>query len=159
MMEQKSYEEILQELEKQEKELIFDHFSNEDAFNLGMIIVNKAKERDLPVTIEITKNSQMIFHIALEGTAPDNDEWLRRKKNLVTRTGKSSFRIVTELRMDDAKFEDRFELTREDYAPAGGCFPINIKGTGIVGTVAVSGLEMSLDHGLVIEGIKEYLGK
>lgn len=152
------YEQILQEIIEQENELQFEHFSNDDAFELGMIIYNIAKERQLPVTIEITKNTQMIFHIALEGTTPDNDEWLRRKKNLVTRTGMSSFRIVTELRKDDERFEDRFELTRENYAPAGGCFPVRVKGTGIIGTVAVSGLEMSLDHALVIEGIKKYLG-
>ena len=152
------YEQTLQEIIEQENELQFEHFSNDDAFELGMIIYNIAKERQLPVTIEITKNTQMIFHIALEGTTPDNDEWLRRKKNLVTRTGMSSFRIVTELRKDDERFEDRFELTRENYAPAGGCFPVRVKGTGIIGTVAVSGLEMSLDHALVIEGIKKYLG-
>lgn len=151
------YDKLLDELIEQEKTLQFDHFSNEDAFDLGMTICNIAKERKLPVTIEITKNSQVIFHVALEGTAPDNDEWLRRKRNLVTRTGMSSFRIVTELRRDGTRFEDRFELTRQDFAPAGGCFPVNVRGTGIIGTAAVSGLEMSEDHALVVEGIKKYL--
>jgi len=152
-----NHEAILKELIEQEETLIFEHFTNEDAFELGMIIYNLAKERKLPVTIEITKNTQMLFHVALSGTAPDNDEWLRRKKNLVTRTGMSTYRIVTELRKDNARFEDRFELSRDEYAPAGGCFPVNVKGVGIIGTVAVSGLEMSLDHALVIEGIKKYL--
>lgn len=151
------YESILNEIMEQERSLVFERFTNEDAFELGMIIYNLAKDRNLPVTIEITKNTQMIFHVALAGTAPDNDEWLRRKRNLVTRTGMSSFRIVTELRKDNVKFEDRFELTRDEYAPAGGCFPINVKGVGIIGTIAVSGLEMSLDHALVVEGIKKYL--
>lgn len=151
------YSIFLEEIIEQENTLLFDHFSNEDAFNLGMTIYNIAKERRLPVTIEITKNTQTIFHVALEGTAPDNDEWLRRKKNLVTRTGMSSFRIVSKLCKDNARFEDCFELSREDYAPAGGCFPVKVKGTGMVGTVAVSGLEMSLDHALVVEGIRAYL--
>ena len=152
------YSKYVDEIVLQEKELVFEHFSNDDAFELGMIIYNMAKERKLPVTIEITRNTQMIFHVALPETSPDNDEWLRRKRNLVTRTGMSSFRIVAELCRDNAVFENRFELTRDNYAPAGGCFPINVEGTGIVGTVAVSGLEMSLDHALVVEGIKKYLG-
>lgn len=151
------YKKVVEEIIEQENKLLFDHFSNEDAYKLGTIIYELAKSRKLPVTIEITRNNQIIYHVALEGTAPDNDEWLRRKRNLVTRTGMSSFRIVSELRRDGETFENRFELTREEYAPAGGCFPINIKGTGIVGTVAVSGLEMSLDHALVIEGIEKYI--
>ena len=153
------YGKITEEIMAQEKELLFEHFSNEDAFELGMIICNMAKERKLPVTIEITRNSQLIFHVALEGTSPDNDEWLRRKKNLVTRTGKSSFRIVTELRRDGENFEDVYELKRDEYAAAGGCFPVNVRGTGIIGTAAVSGLEMSQDHALVVEGIRKFLGK
>lgn len=151
------YKKVVEEIIEQENKLLFDHFSNEDAYKLGTIIYELAKSRKLPVTIEITRNNQIIYHVALEGTAPDNDEWLRRKRNLVTRTGMSSFRIVSELRRDGETFENRFELTREEYAPAGGCFPVNIKGTGIVGTVAVSGLEMSLDHALVIEGIEKYI--
>lgn len=153
------YTELLTELQQQEKELIFDSFSNDDAFELGMCIVEKAKERELPVAIEITKNTQMVFHVSLEGTTQDNDEWLRRKANLVTRTGMSSYRINIELRISGETFEDRFHLTVDDFAPAGGCFPVRVKGTGLVGTVAVSGLEMGEDHALVIEGIKEYMSR
>lgn len=151
------YSNLLEELKQQEMELLFDSFSNDDAFDLGMCIVNKAKERKLPVAVEITKNTQMIFHVSLEGTTQDNDEWLRRKANLVTKTGMSTYRINIELRISGETFEERFQTTMEDYAPAGGCFPVRVKGTGLVGTVAVSGLEMGDDHALVIEGIKEYL--
>lgn len=151
------YLKVLEELKAQENELILDSFSNDDAYRLGTCIYNIAKERELPVAIEITKNTQMIYHVSLEGTAADNDEWLRRKANLVTRTGMSSYRINIELRIENKSFEERFEIGLEDYAAAGGCFPIRVKGTGLVGTVAVSGLEMGEDHALVIEGIKSYL--
>lgn len=150
-------QDLLKEIISQEEKLIFDSFSNNDAYRLGTVIADIAQGRNLPVTIEITRNTQVLFHVALEGTSPDNDEWLRRKANLVTRTGKSSYRINIELRISGKSFEERFETSLDDYAPAGGCFPIRVKGTGLVGTVAVSGLEMGEDHALVIEGIEEFL--
>lgn len=152
-----NYDELLNKIIAQEDSLIFDHFSNDDALELGMVIYNLAKERSLPVTIEITKNSQIVFHVALPGTSPDNDTWLSRKAKLVTRMGKSSFRIGTELKKDSISLEEAYGLTLADYAAHGGCFPINIKGTGIIGTVGVSGLEQSKDHELVVEGITKWL--
>lgn len=150
---------ILNTVIDQEEDLLFDHFSNEDAFELGMIIYNIAKERNLPVTIEITRNTQIIFHIALSRTAQDNDTWLARKAKLVTRMGKSSFRIGLELKRDEISLEEAYGLTLSEYAAHGGCFPVNLKNTGIIGTVGVSGLEQSKDHELVVEGIKKWLNK
>lgn len=152
-----SIAERIKEVLEQEKTLRFKHFSHDDAYRLGTTIYDLAKERSLPVTIEIRKNTQIVYHAGLEGTTPDNDKWLERKYNLVTRTGISSYRINLELQESGSTMEQRFELTKENYAAHGGCFPINVEGTGIIGTVAVSGLEQSKDHGLVIEGIKKYL--
>jgi len=151
------YQDLIQEVIKQEETLVFDSFSNDDAYRLGTIVYEMAKERALPVAIEIRKNTQLIYHAALEGTAPDNDMWLLRKYNLVTRMGKSSYRVGLELKEEGKSFEEMFELSVENYAAHGGCFPIRVKGTGIIGTVAVSGLEQSLDHALVIEGIEKFL--
>ena len=153
------YSSVLNTVINQEKELLFDHFSNDDAFELGMILYNLAKEKNLPVTIEITKNTQIVFHVALPGTAQDNDTWLARKAKLVTRMGKSSFRIGLELKKDGISLEEAYGLTLADYAAHGGCFPVNLKNTGIIGTIGVSGLEQSKDHDLVIEGIKKWLYK
>ncbi|MFM6978264.1 MAG: heme-binding protein [Micrococcales bacterium] len=45
-----------------------------------------------------------------------------------------------------------------DFAPAGGCFPVRVKGQGLVGTVTVSGIPQRDDHRLASESIAEYLG-
>jgi len=153
------YEKLIREVIEQEKELCFDHFSNDDAYKLGTILYEISKERNLPVTLEIRKNTQIIYHVALEGTAPDNDMWLQRKYNLVTRMGKSSYRAGLELKAAGKTLEEMCELSVENYAAHGGCFPINVKGTGIVGTVAVSGLEQSEDHKLAVEAVRKLLGK
>lgn len=153
----KNYEELLKELGLQEQELQFEHFSNDDAIELGLAIYEIAKAETLPVTIDVMRSGQQLFHMALPGTAPDNDEWIRRKVKLVNRIQHSSFYIGTELRMNGQTLEERCELSHYEYAAHGGCFPIIIKGTGMVGTVTVSGLEQSEDHALAVRGIKKVL--
>jgi uncharacterized protein (UPF0303 family) len=54
--------------------------------------------------------------------------------------------------------EQSYLVSESDYAPHGGCFPIIVKNTGIVGTVTVSGLPQEEDHKLVVEAIRKYLG-
>lgn len=46
------------------------------------------------------------------------------------------------------------------YACHGGGFPVRVKNVeGIVGVIVVSGLKQEDDHGVIVDGIKEYLGK
>ncbi|MEJ2608258.1 MAG: heme-binding protein, partial [Anaerolineales bacterium] len=53
--------------------------------------------------------------------------------------------------------EQMFLLPENEYAPHGGCFPIIIKGTGVVGTITVSGLAQEDDHSAVVRAITHHL--
>jgi uncharacterized protein (UPF0303 family) len=53
--------------------------------------------------------------------------------------------------------EEQFYISSVDYAPHGGCFPIYIKNTGMIGTITVSGLPQEEDHKVVVEAIRAYL--
>lgn len=153
------YKAIFESLKKQEEELQFDSFNNDDAYKLGNIIYDFAKEDSLSVTIDITRGGQQLFHVALPGTSPDNDCWIKRKIKLVNRIQKSSYWINTELRSEGVSLEDKYELSHYEYAAHGGCVPVIVRNVGMVGTVTVSGLEQSKDHELVIRALKEYFGK
>ena len=150
---------LLRELAEQEKELVFDSFSNEDAYLLGTLLYRKAKEADLPVAIDITRSGQVLFHAGLNGSSPDNDAWIRRKINTVMRFGHASYYMATELAAEGATIESKYLLDRGEFAPFGGGFPIIIKETGIVGAITVSGLADYDDHGLVVSAIREFLKK
>ena len=50
-------------------------------------------------------------------------------------------------------------LDANDYALAGGGFPIRVTGIGVVGAVGVSGLAERDDHNLVVRAIAEHLGQ
>ena len=74
---------LLAELAEQEKRLIFTTFDNDDAWRLGCSLVDMARERGLPVTVDIRCNGHQLFHAALPGTAPENDLWIERKARVV----------------------------------------------------------------------------
>jgi uncharacterized protein (UPF0303 family) len=151
---------LLESLLEQERRLQFHKFDNETAITLGLALVERGRADSLPITIDITRARQQLFHVALAGTAADNDEWLRRKTNLVYRYGHSSFYIGTQWKISGVPFEKQFEgLSIADYAAHGGCFPVILKGTGMIGTMTVSGLPQAEDHRVVVETIERFLAK
>lgn len=152
-------EKLLLELEEQEKELVFDSFSNEDAYALGTILYEEAKKNSLPVAIDITRCGQVLYHVGLKGSAPDNDEWIKRKINTVMRFGHSSYYMAAECDALETDLESRYFVDRKNFAQCGGAFPIIIKETGTVGTVTVSGLADYDDHGMVVSALRTYLKK
>ena len=152
-------ENLLKELEAQEQQLQFERFSNEDAVQLGLRLYETAKEKNLPVTNDITRNGHLLFHLSMPGTSPDNDQWVARKIKLVNRMGMSSFRVGTLLRSLGMTLEERFELSHYEYAAHGGCFPVILKGTGPLGTVTISGLAQEDEHAMVVNAIRAYMGK
>ena len=77
-------------LEAQEEQLVFTRFTNADAWRLGSAMVAAAIERALPVTIDIRRHGQQLFHVALPGTTAENDSWIDRKVNVVNRFSAAS---------------------------------------------------------------------
>ena len=152
-------DDILKQLLQEEQELQFTRFNEEVAWELGGQLVEMARNRNIPVTIDITRGSHQLFHAALRGTSPDNDEWVKRKVRLVYRFGHSSFYIGQLLKSKGKTIEQSYLVSESEYAPHGGCFPIIIKDTGIVGTVTVSGLPQEEDHKLVVEALRNYLAE
>lgn len=152
-------DDILQQLLQEEKELQFTKFNEETAWNLGSQLVENARSKNLPVTIDITRGTHQLFHASLRGTAPDNDEWVKRKVRLVYRFGHSSFYVGQMLKSKGKSIEQSYLVSESEYAPHGGCFPIIVKDTGIVGTITVSGLPQEEDHKLVVEALRNYLAQ
>ena len=64
----------LSELAAQETELQLPGFTNDDAWALGSALVARAQAEQLPVAIEISRHSHQLFHAALPGATPDNQQ-------------------------------------------------------------------------------------
>jgi uncharacterized protein (UPF0303 family) len=134
--------------------LAFSTFTHDDAWRLGTIITELARERRHPVAIDIRRGEQQVFHAALEGATADNDSWVAKKAAAVRRFERSSLALRL------AGEESGRQLAWLDpavYAVSGGCVPVTLGGA-LVGTIAVSGLPDVEDHALVVEGIRAFLG-
>ncbi len=147
----------LAELAAHEDELQLDRFDNDDAWGLGVALVERARRRGLSVTVDITRGDQQLFHAALPGTAPDNDAWVLRKSAVVRRFGHSSLYMGQLCRDGGTTLADKFGLPIEQYAAHGGAFPLLVRGVGPVGVVTVSGLPRVKDHSLVVAVLREFL--
>lgn len=152
-----NYAELLDTLTRQENELQFTAFSSDTALALGLKLIELAKDGNKIITVNITVNGKVLFHHAMQGAAADQAEWIRRKNNVVARFGRCSFYVGTDHKQRGVVFEDIRHLDPKDYAPFGGAFPITLKGTGIIGTVTVSGLRQAEDHALAVQALRAVL--
>jgi uncharacterized protein (UPF0303 family) len=150
--------ELLSTLLVQEEELQFASFTNEDAFNLGVIIYNIAKEEiKKGIAVHIENDEHPLFTHYMEGTSKENVYWINAKKNVVNYFGNSSLYVGEMYKDKGTTFKDGSNLPLTEYQGEGGSFPIIIRGQGKVGTVTVSGLTGEEDHNLAIEGIRRLL--
>jgi uncharacterized protein (UPF0303 family) len=152
-----STEAELAELAAQEARLVLTGFDHDTAWELGSRLVRAARDADLAVVVSISRGGQRLFHVALPGTTPDNDDWVDRKARVVLRFGHSSLYVGTQARAAGSTFEQRTGLPTSEYAAHGGSFPLAVRGVGVVGTVTVSGLPQVDDHAFVVEQLTRFL--
>jgi uncharacterized protein (UPF0303 family) len=149
-------EDDLATIAMQESELCFTRFDEDVAWTLGSRLRTMAVARKAGVVIDVRRFGQPLFYCALAGTTPDNAEWVRRKSNLVARFHRSSYRLGVEM---GANLFEKYALSMADFAAHGGSFPICVQGSGVIGSVTVSGLPQRADHELVVEALCVELGR
>ncbi len=149
--------ELLDQLLQEEQELQFTSFNEDIAWLLGCQLVERARKDGLPIAIDIMRGTHQLFHAALNGSAPDNDEWVKRKARAVIRFGHSSFYMGELLKSRGQTIEKNYLVPESEIAPHGGSFPVILKGTGVIGTITVSGLPSQDDHRMVVDAIRNYL--
>lgn len=150
-------DELMKILDMQEEILQFSHFTNEDAWELGNIIVAEVKKRGLSAAVTIRlHNGCTVFQYAGDGITPYNEEWLRRKINTVQMTQRSSLNLYLALSQSKDTLQGML-LEPRDYAACGGGFPIRVEEVGVIGGIAVTGPDHVTAHDLMIKGIGKYL--
>ena len=95
----------------------------------------------------------------MEGTSKNNEDWVRRKENTVYDFEKSSYEMKLSMDLKQDDMWNRYGLEKGDYAQAGGSIPVFVSGTGMIGTVTVSGMAQSEDHAFVTEALKTLKSK
>lgn len=149
-------EAFIERIEEETRKLQLAKFSQEDALALGLLIIELATERELPVAVDIRRGSHILFHVSLPGATPDNDVWVERKSRTADRFGIPSLLVGLRGRRGGGRMEDNAWFDQSAYAAHGGAFPIYVRGTGPVAVATVSGLPQVADHELVVEALTKF---
>lgn len=143
---------LMARIAEQETEYELDGLCEQLAMKMGVYALRRAKEMGASIAINISLNGRTLFAASMPGTKPESDDWLRRKANMVRCSNGSSYFWECWCEKGPHPFEWR-GLSYEDYAPAGGAFPIRIKGAGAVGVIAITGMASHEDHALAYETV------
>ena len=144
-------------LEKQEKMLRFDHFTHGDALELGLFMLKRAERLSTRVSVSIrSADGSVLFQHLPDGTKKNNENWMRRKANIVLLMDCSSLRATFNLERKNETLEDH-GCSFIDYVLCGGGFPVHLQDGTLVGAVAVSNLYHVADHEFVTGSLREYL--
>lgn len=151
--------EILEILLEQERELQFNRFDSTTAWRLGAWIVGKARGESLPIAVDITVAGRRLFSWSSNGASLDNEAWIERKKRSVARFGHSSYYLGRRLAEAGETAARTHYVDETEFAFHGGSFPLILRGTGVVGSVTISGLKQEEDHDLAVQAIAWILRK
>ena len=151
--------ELLDELEAQEARLVFDHFDDDVAWSLGVALREAATAAgSMPVAISIRRNGQR--------SVPRRPARLLRRQRRLARPQERRrrplrscrrSRVGEQFRVHGGTSDHDSRLDPATYAAHGGAFPILVRGTGCVGTVAVSGLPEVDDHRFLVATLEAFL--
>ncbi|KAI1123065.1 hypothetical protein F5Y10DRAFT_61379 [Nemania abortiva] len=142
-----------------------ESFTAADAWELGHLLYARllpfSASKPTVVSIASANGAHVLFQAAVgSGTLPDNDAWVRRKRNAVLRFGASSWFLQCKFAGDETAFRRKFGLSEDaagEYAIHGGAVPIRVGGVeGVVAVVVVSGLKQHEDHGVIIDVINSH---
>lgn len=150
---------LLETLLEQERDLTLPSFSNTDAFELGCI----ARElvcRLHPgkgVAIQIDRCGITLFSCLMDGAVQNNQLWIQRKRRTAELYGHSSMYVGEDLRVRGKSLEPLYPAA--EYQAEGGCFPIILKDTGMIGSITISGLISADDHAICTEALRQLLAR
>lgn len=148
--------EMLEQIARDEQDVVLNSFSAEDAWGLGSLMVQMARERGVSLAISIDVNGQKLFYYAFEGTHLNNESAVARKSRVAHVFRCCSLQVFCELQVEGGTIAGRGRYPR-DYLALGGAVPIRLRNSGVIGTVCVSGLAHTEDHRFVIEAMKSYI--
>lgn len=141
----------IQRIAHQQQVLQFSRFDKTTAWDLGTRLKQACEAASVATTIEVRLGRETVFLYAMPGTAPNNADWARRKRNVVEMMDQSSYAVGLCAEEEGVAMEVAMGLSARDYAAHGGGFPLTVRGVGCVGVVTISGLPQREDHALVVE--------
>ena len=141
---------------KQEQNLQYKQFTNQDALALGNKVIELDAHYDRPISAAIYREPEglPVFLHLMDGKSKRNIEFMEGKRKVLLETGHSSLYAYLDHAVNgsSAKFFEQWP----PYMPSGGAFPIHAAGEHVA-TLMVSGIHEGYDHDLIIEALSQLL--
>ncbi len=156
-------EQDLRVLDEQEQRLRFRSFNADTAWRLGSALRQQVLARNAGCSMEIELAGQLVLACVTVGAGlavanPGQANWIRRKRNTVRHFARSTYAVGRKLEREGGTLQSKHGLAEADFVAHGGGFPLLLEGTGMVGSVVLSGLPQREDHNMVVEALAEVLG-
>jgi uncharacterized protein (UPF0303 family) len=153
----------IESIQQDENNLKLPNFDDEVVFELGLAARTyaRANHPNDSVVIDITTvGGATVFRSYIGQIQPDNEYWVKKKRNTVIRFESASKRFGLSLEEKGRTFEDR-GLNNIDYTNYGGGFPIRLQSAPdfVFAVLTVSGLKDYEDHNVCVEALKAVLNK
>lgn len=152
-------QERLSELTAHETRFLLPGFDHADAWRLGVLMVERALTQGAPVILDIRRPGVVLFRSALAGTSADNEAWLDRKAATVFRFETSSALVAARFAAQGVDPWSAGWFDSVACAPAGGSFPVRVRGVGVVAAITVSGLTSDEDHDFAVAALDAYVAE
>lgn len=135
------------------RKITLETFSNKIALEIGLAIVNLAKERNQNIAVQVERLNHTVFLYVDDNLPADKHHWLRRKAKLAKHFEESSLSIKQDLQEGGMSLEHTFALDEKEYLAKGGAIPIFVKNAGMIAIVSVSGLHDEEDHQIILDAL------
>jgi uncharacterized protein (UPF0303 family) len=153
-----SVEDDLRIIAEQERGLVLDRIDEDVAFAIATQIRAARKGAEKGIAFGVYLWDRTLAYGGTVGASEHNRLWIERKAKTVRLFLKSSYRLVLERGDKPRVLEPQWGLAPQDYALAGGGFPLTLRGAGVVGAVVVSGLAERVDHEISRAALAHVLG-
>ncbi len=136
------------------RKIVLDEFDNRIGLDMGLAIVNLAKERNQNIAVQVDRLNHAIFLFVDDNLPADKHNWIRRKANVAKHFEESSLSVKYDLQKGNMTLSGTFALDEKKYLAKGGAIPIFVKNAGMIGVITVSGLHDVEDHKIIIDALK-----
>jgi uncharacterized protein (UPF0303 family) len=132
-----------------------EHFTKEDAFELGTIAAGVIREWGVSLAVDIVLGDDLVYRAKLGKTGAGNDPWLAGKRAVATHFGDSSLLVKLRQEATGVPFAD-LDLDHDTLKAYGGSIPLYVAGE-LVATITTSGEADVVDHEACAEAVSRYL--
>jgi uncharacterized protein (UPF0303 family) len=135
-----------------------ESFTNDDAFELGVIASMLIRERGLDLAVDIVLQGDLVFRAKFGGSGPDNDPWLAGKAAVVRHFAEPSLLVRRRFEEAGTPFATLTDpaFDHDTMKSHGGSVPLFVQGT-LAGTITTSGEPDVVDHETSADALAAYL--